>query len=229
MTAAPLYDVLLFDFDGVIVESVDIKTAAFGTLYAEHGEAICAEVRAYHSAHGGVSRYEKFRYFDTVLLGLPAPSAAREHELDERFSALVLAAVVAAPLVCGIAAVLDYYLRRAPMYVVSGTPEIELTTIIERRGLGRYFQRLCGSPVDKLTHIADILAAGQHAPERALVIGDAYTDYAAAAGNGTHFLGRVAPGVPNPFPSQVAVVEDFDHCAGGCLDGWGRSALSPLS
>jgi beta-phosphoglucomutase-like phosphatase (HAD superfamily) len=221
VTEALRYDALLFDFDGVIVESVDIKSAAFSTLYAEYGEAVGAAVRAYHAAHGGVSRYEKFRHFDTVLLGLPAPSAVRERELDERFSALVLAAVVAAPLVDGIAAVLDYHLPRIPMYVVSGTPELELATIIERRRLGHYFQRLCGSPTDKVTHVADILATGGHTPERTLVIGDAFTDYAAAVSNGTHFLGRVRSGTPNPFPARVAVVEDFSRCPGCCLNGWG--------
>jgi len=37
VTAASPYQALLFDFDGVIAESVDIKTRAFAELYQEYG------------------------------------------------------------------------------------------------------------------------------------------------------------------------------------------------
>jgi beta-phosphoglucomutase-like phosphatase (HAD superfamily) len=221
VTIVPGYEALLFDFDGVIVESVDIKTSAFEALYAEYGEQVVSAVRAYHLAHGGVSRYAKFRHFDTTLLGLPPPCPARERALDERFSALVLEAVVVAPLVAGVSAVLDYYLPRVPMYVVSGTPQDELATIVARRRLGHYFQRLCGSPTTKDIHVATVLAAARHAPERTLLIGDAMTDYAAAISGGTHFLGRVAPATENSFPESVAVIADFRGCPNGSLDGYG--------
>ncbi|MCX5934210.1 MAG: hypothetical protein NTU99_05390, partial [Pseudanabaena sp. LacPavin_0818_WC45_MAG_42_6] len=51
------YDAIVFDFDGVLVESVDVKTQAFGTLYAEYGDLIVEQVKAYHLLHGGVSRF----------------------------------------------------------------------------------------------------------------------------------------------------------------------------
>ena len=53
---------LIFDFDGVIADSVDIKTEAFGELYSEFGEKIVKEVKLYHENNGGVSRYEKINY-----------------------------------------------------------------------------------------------------------------------------------------------------------------------
>lgn len=31
------FDAIVFDFDGVLVESVDVKTQAFATLYSEYG------------------------------------------------------------------------------------------------------------------------------------------------------------------------------------------------
>jgi beta-phosphoglucomutase-like phosphatase (HAD superfamily) len=42
------YDAIVFDFDGVLVESVDVKTQAFGALYAEYGDRIVEQVKAYH-------------------------------------------------------------------------------------------------------------------------------------------------------------------------------------
>ena len=48
-------DAIIFDFDGVLVESVDVKTNAFAMLYAEHGPDVVKRVVAYHQEHGGIS------------------------------------------------------------------------------------------------------------------------------------------------------------------------------
>ena len=62
MTALPRFEAIFFDFDGVLVESVDIKTTAFARLYAGHGEPVADAVVAYHRQNMGTSRFVKFRY-----------------------------------------------------------------------------------------------------------------------------------------------------------------------
>ena len=54
---------IFFDFDGVIAESVNAKTEAFREMYIEHGTEIANKVVDYHINHGGVSRFEKFKYY----------------------------------------------------------------------------------------------------------------------------------------------------------------------
>ena len=61
---------IIFDFDGVILDSVDVKTRAFESIYLPYGQEIAAEVVAHHEAHGGVSRYQKFRLYHQKYLGL---------------------------------------------------------------------------------------------------------------------------------------------------------------
>jgi len=39
---------IIFDFDGVLVESVDIKTKAFAGLFEHEGDSIVRRVVAYH-------------------------------------------------------------------------------------------------------------------------------------------------------------------------------------
>jgi beta-phosphoglucomutase-like phosphatase (HAD superfamily) len=52
---------LALDFDGVVVESVEIKNLAFGELFrATHPEKADAVV-AFQQAHMGLSRFDKFR------------------------------------------------------------------------------------------------------------------------------------------------------------------------
>ena len=60
---------IFFDFDGVIADSVDIKTKAFAKLFKRYGDEIVKKVVEYHLSHGGVSRYDKFRYYYQNFLG----------------------------------------------------------------------------------------------------------------------------------------------------------------
>ena len=61
--------VLIFDFDGVLADSNEIKTEAFSELYKSYGEDIVANVVKHHKANGGMTRYEKFKHYHKSLLG----------------------------------------------------------------------------------------------------------------------------------------------------------------
>ena len=78
----------IFDFDGVIVDSVDIKTEAFGEIYSHYGPSISEKVKSYHIENGGLSRYEKIRYFNEVLLKDFEQYKSKD-ELANEFSNLV--------------------------------------------------------------------------------------------------------------------------------------------
>ena len=54
---------IVFDFDGVIAESVQVKTNAFAELYGPFGNDVVQKVISHHEANGGVSRYEKIKYY----------------------------------------------------------------------------------------------------------------------------------------------------------------------
>lgn len=203
------WQAIIFDFDGVIVESGDIKTQAFAELYRTYDEHIVTEVVRYHRQNGGMSRYQKFRYFQQHLLSKPPLTAAEELVLDQRFSKLVIEAVIASQAVAGAETLIQKAAARIPLFVASGTPENELRTIVERRGLSPYFTEVRGSPLPKQTLIADILNTYSLIPERVLMIGDAMADYQGAILNGTAFLGRVRPGDENPFPAHVETIPDL--------------------
>ena len=55
--------VFVFDFDGVLADSVNIKTLAFYELYKEYGDSISSKVVEHHEANGGVSRFEKIKLY----------------------------------------------------------------------------------------------------------------------------------------------------------------------
>lgn len=207
-TTASMIEAVFLDFDGVIVESADIKTAAFHAMYRAYGEAVVERAVAHHRANGGISRRKKIRHCHRTLLGIELADTDLDR-LCHRFSVLVEDAVVEAPLVPGASDFLASHHRRLPLYVVSGTPETELLRIVERRNLGRFFAEVHGSPREKPPIIQGILAELGLTPEQTLFVGDARTDYDAAEACGVPFVGRVGADGFNPFPPQTRVVRDL--------------------
>ena len=135
---------ILLDFDGVVVESVEIKTRAFRELFARYPEHL-EEIVALHEANAGVSRYEKFRVIYRELLRQPCDETCMR-QLGARFSSLVMEAVIRCPLVRGAQEFLEQFGARYALFLISGTPQNELREIVRRRELAAHFHEVYGAP-----------------------------------------------------------------------------------
>lgn len=192
---------IVFDFDGVIVESIDIKTRAFAKLFETEGNDIVEKVVDYHVKNSGVSRFEKFRYIYKEILKRHL-SGDEFQGLCSHFSQLVADAVAAAPFVSGAREFLENYFKVYDFYIASATPQDEIENIIKRRQMQRYFKRVYGSPKKKVDIVREILAAYilEHnemssdlvfSPQSFVYVGDTMSDYLAAKENKVAFIARV--------------------------------------
>ena len=192
--------VIVFDFDGVLVESVDVKTKAFAELFKGESSEIIEKMVEYHLENGGISRFEKFRYYYKYLLKRPL-SEENEKELGERFSRIVMKKVIEAPWVAGAKETLDYFYNKLPLYVASGTPDRELKQIITARKMDHYFQDIFGAPEQKSSILRKIIDITKTKPDHVIMVGDAMSDYQASKEVGVRFIGRIKPG-GNPFAGE---------------------------
>ena len=199
---------LVFDFDGVVVDSVQLKVDAFREMYSGHGDEILQAVEHYQRYHGGISRSKKFAHFERELLGKDADEA-RIADLSEQYSRIVEDKVASCPPVNGAIEFLERWAAEIPCYVISGTPQEELQRIAERRGLTGYFRILLGFPTTKEGGIERFLADGPYAPDRVVMIGDAMTDHDAAEAVGVGFVGVAPPDVPHFFPEGTVLISDL--------------------
>ena len=202
-----VYQAIFLDFDGVIVESKQIKTQAFRMLYSKHVEAL-DDVVAYHISHEGISRFEKILYCHEIFLGIKL-SENELAELAGDYSALVKQVVIDCDSVPGALDFLQANSTNLPMFVVSGTPEEELREIIEVRGLSSYFTSVHGSPQHKAPIINEQLQLHGLDGDQCLFVGDAMTDYNAAKETGLAFIGRVEQGGVNLFPKGTTIIKDL--------------------
>lgn len=208
MTCKTKPHAVFFDFDGVIADTLAVKRAAMAALFAPHGQAVQDAVVRYHEAHGGMPRQEKLRHCMTQIAGQAIDDEALAR-LVKDFAALVFEAVVAAPLLDNVMPTLQALQQaRIPAFVVSGTPEEEMRTVVRHKGLAPYFQEVFGSPRPKEEILRQVLHEARFAPPRCLFIGDALADWRAARACGLSFLGILSPGRDTPFPTGTATAPD---------------------
>ncbi len=200
------WQAVFFDCDGVILDSVDVKTRAFAKLFSQHGPEIEAAVVEYHLKNGGVSRFEKFRYYYEHILKRSITDYEIE-ELGKAFSSLVVEEVIASPFIDGALESLEQLKEKAvPIYLVSGTPEPEMIEIAGKKGIADFFVEIHGSPQKKWDAVADLLARKGYDSSRCIFLGDAMSDYEAAKRNGMHFIGIVPEGELSVFPEGTRLM-----------------------
>lgn len=181
------YKAIIFDWDGVITNSVGVKTEAYAQMFRKYGEEIEKQVVEYHLSHGGISRFDKFRYFHKEFLGEEI-SEEKVQELANEFSELVFQKVVDSPFIKGaVESIQKTYRQGLLLFVISGTPMEEMKLIADKKGLSGYFKEILGSPTKKNKWAEYILEKYALKPKDVLFLGDAEEDRLAAESNGVDF------------------------------------------
>jgi len=204
---------IIFDFDGVLCESVNIKTDAFYELYLPYGEKIARKVKEHHIANGGMSRYDKFKYYEKAFLDKNIISEARIKTLSEHFSNLVKQKVIQAPLVKGAHDFLKNHAKNYQCFIISATPMEEMIEITEKKQIIQYFQEIFGSPKNKIEWGEYILNKYNIKVTETLFIGDAQSDYKAAKFHGMHFLLRNTNENKNLFTNEIESTNTLENLA----------------
>ena len=181
-------ELLILDFDGVVIESNDIKTQAFEKVFSQFPQYKDAMMQ-FHYENVSVSRIEKFDYL-AELMGRGADSKLKA-EMVDNFSQYVLEDILTVPLVKGAERFLKMVKGRLPLYLASVTPANELEHILEKRGLLHWFEGIYGCPPwTKANAIRDILSRNSILPRNSLLLGDSAGDQRAAFETGIQFIAR---------------------------------------
>lgn len=191
--------VIILDFDGVIIESNEIKTEAFRQVFSrfpEHAEAMMA----FHHANAWASRFMKIDHLLSEYLGRADDQHLRD-QLAAEFSERVAEQLVTVPFVPGAVSFLNEFSDRVPLYLASVTPQADLDATVLSRDLGRFFRGVYGYPPwTKAAAVRDVLRREGCEPGSALLIGDAPGDMQAATECGVHFVARQSRIAFNPQP-----------------------------
>lgn len=200
---------IFWDFDGVIKESVDIKTHAFLKLFEEYGSEVMEKVRIHHESNGGMSRFDKFPIY--LKFAGQEVSPEKVQELCEDFGHIVLDGVINSAWIPGVE---DYIRNNSEgqiFIIVSATPQNELNEIVNSLNLSDCFKAIYGAPVKKSEAVKESLNILNIPKSEALMIGDASADLNAALINDIPFILRKHSSNRDLCVSfQGPVIDDFN-------------------
>lgn len=192
------YKSIIFDCDGVILDSNKVKTDAFYEVTKHFGHEAASALVQYHTANGGISRYLKFQYFLEEILGQPFEKEILD-DLLARFSREVKDRLMTCKITKGLDD-LKAVCKEANWLIVSGGDQNELREIFSARDLNQYFDGgIFGSP-DKKDDILKREIASGRIRDKALFLGDSKYDFEVANNANMDFV----------FISQWTEVQDYD-------------------
>lgn len=183
------YKVILWDFDGVIMDSMPIRDLGFIKTLAHFPKEQVDSLMIYHRLNGGLSRYVKFRYFFEVI----RKEAITEEEILDyasKFSKVMLELLVNRDLLIqdSVSFIVDNY-KKYDFHIVSGSDGNELNFICEELHLSQYFKSIQGSPTNKKELVKNILESYGYNLKEVCLIGDSINDKEAAESNNIGFFG----------------------------------------
>lgn len=183
------YASLVFDCDGVVLDSNKVKTKAFYQATRPYGEGAAKAMVAYHVANGGISRYKKFAHFlekivPEYALGYEGPDL---DSLLEAYAGYVREGLLNCDIAPGLKT-LRQQTRDARWLIVSGGDQAELRDLFAQRGIAEWFDGgIFGSP-DGKDEILFREREHSNIGDPALFLGDSKYDYQVASAAGLDFV-----------------------------------------
>jgi len=180
---------IIFDFDGVILDSVPTKTEGFKKLFQDFSSELVDKLLEYHIQNGGMSRYKKIKYFFNELLN-------QDILEDEIIIYANLYSEITKEELTNPKYIIEDTVnfikqnhKKYNMHIASGADENDLRYICDKLDLTKYFLSIYGSPKIKSDIVQNILESNNYEKEETILIGDSINDHEAANENGIEFYG----------------------------------------
>tara|TARA_Y100001970_G_C14032106_1_gene749193 strand:+ start:364 stop:1014 length:651 start_codon:yes stop_codon:yes gene_type:complete len=199
---------IIFDFDGVILDSTKIKSDAFLELYKDYSEDIQKKIYKYHNENLGIDRYKKIHFFHNNFLNSKI-NKTELNKLTMNFSSIVFNKIINCQFVEGAREFLEKNKENYNFFISSGTPQNELKKIIKLKKIDKFFKNIYGSPLSKDKHIKIIKNKYDIKESESIFIGDANIDQITAKNNNLYFIGINS--INNLFDDEKYTMSDLKN------------------
>lgn len=182
---------ILFDFDGVIIDSMSVRDEGFKIIAEKstRDENIINKFIKYHRVNAGLSRFVKIKYLYEEMLGKTI-SEEKIQEFANEFSILMKLKLVDKSVIINetVEFIKSIY-QKINLHIVSGSEEKELNFLCKELGISNYFITIEGSPTHKNDLVKEIMNKYNYDKDETILIGDSINDYNAAVINNLEFYG----------------------------------------
>ena len=183
------YKSIIFDCDGVILNSNKIKTRAFRKASFPYGKYASSSLEDYHLRNGGISRYAKFDYFLKNIFPIYSKKN-RELYLKKMlkiYSEETEKGLLGSEITYGLHS-LRHKTKDSSWSIVSGGDQDQLHSVFAKKEIMHLFNGgIFGSPDTKNAILNRELEKG-NIQLPALFLGDTELDHQVSVSNGLDFI-----------------------------------------
>ena len=172
---------VIFDFDGVILNSHKIKTYAFYKIFTIFGKDIAIKTAKYHLSNIGISRFKKFDY---IIKNILKDKKISKNFLNKRFNTFCNKKIEKLNVSKSLITFFKKNSKNYELYVSTATPQKNITDILKKKKIFKYFKKIYGSPDTKIQHINKIKKNNF----KRIFIGDTLEDYISSVKTNTKFI-----------------------------------------
>lgn len=176
------FDVIFWDFDGVIKKSNQIKIDALADVFSDSNNL--ENIIQHHIENQGVSRFEKIPLY--LKMSNKTSSQKKIKEYLSMFSKNLIRSVVCSDWVEGAKMAINV-LNDKNNIIVTGTPEDEIVVILKELKIDQNFSQIFGAPQKKTKVIKNYMLKTTK-KSKAIMIGDSSEDLFAAQNNNIEFM-----------------------------------------
>ena len=200
------FKVILWDFDGVLMNSNAVRDIGFEKVLANYPVEQVMALMKYHKANGGLSRYVKFRYFFEVVRN-ESISDEQIQELAKKFSSIMQEILFDKLLLINDSIrFVQQNFSKYKMHIVSGSDGVELRSLCKYLEIDKYFITIEGSPTIKNELVKQLLFKYKYDCEACVLVGDSVNDKEAARVNNISFA---AYNNSSLFSSEIINIHQF--------------------
>jgi histidinol phosphatase-like enzyme len=175
---------VIFDFDGVILNSHIIKAEGFYQIFKIFGKNHAKQAQKYHLSKSGISRYKKFTYIKKNIL---KNNKIKNNQLNKNFKNYSLKKILNLKINEKLLKFLKSNYKKYEFYISTGSPQKEIIYILKKKKLYQFFRKIYGSPSTKIEHIKKIKKKNK----KSIFIGDSLDDFKAAKKTSINFLLKI--------------------------------------
>ena len=188
---------ILFDFDGVILDSMPIRDYGFKKIFNKFDDELVERLLKYHNENGGLSRYVKIKYFYNKILGKEISEKDIQNYANN-FSEIMKKKLISREyLITDTLEFIENNFKKYNLHIVSGSDGEELRFLCKELGVSTYFRSIHGSPTHKNKLVKGVLFDNDYMESETILIGDSVNDYDAAKENNLDFYGFNNPNLIN--------------------------------
>ncbi len=179
---------VVFDFDGTLVKSNEIKRRTFYevTKNLVDADIVLDKILSYPDSG------DRYDIFDTLIIELKLDREVfvSASKLSDSYTKICEYEISRAPEINGAVKTLKKLRSLGiSVFISSATPEVTLQKIISMRGWGNIVDNVLGSPDSKLDHLQRILTENKYSISEVIYVGDSEIDREVALLVGCKFIG----------------------------------------